>query len=77
MPLSRQIDIHVGKRIRLARLNKRRSRIVTATLIGVSERTLQGYEDGRIPTPAQHLFGLGKSLDVTIAYFFDDYEPRA
>ena len=71
------VDIHVGQRIRLARVSKGMSQTALAEAVGVTFQQVQKYEKGTNRTSASRLFQFAGVLDVDISYFFDGAGERA
>ena len=66
------VDVHVGRRIRAARLAKGMSQERLADSLGVTFQQVQKYEKGVNRVGAGRLHYLAKTLVVPIAYFFED-----
>ncbi|MGW9950100.1 transcriptional regulator with XRE-family HTH domain [Rhizobium leguminosarum] len=67
------IDLHVGRRIFLARRAKRMSQLVLADRLGITFQQIQKYEKGKNRVNASVLYGIMRALDVSAAYFFDGF----
>lgn len=65
------VDIHVGKKIREARLVRGLTQSGVAKLLGLSFQQLQKYETGYNQVSASKLFELSQLLEVPPSYFFD------
>ena len=65
------VDIHVGKKIREARLVRGLTQSGVAKQLGLSFQQLQKYETGYNRVSASKLFELSQLLDVQPSYFFD------
>lgn len=65
------VDIHVGKKIRQARLVRGLTQSGVAKQLGLSFQQLQKYETGYNRVSASKLFELSQLLDVPPSYFFD------
>ncbi len=65
------VDIHVGKKIRQARLVRGLTQSGVAKQLGLSFQQLQKYETGFNRVSASKLFELSQLLDVTPSYFFE------
>ena len=59
----------IGKRIRAARENASMSQKDIAKIIGVSDKTISGYEADRILPPLDKLLQLALQLKLPITYF--------
>jgi transcriptional regulator with XRE-family HTH domain len=68
------IDVHVGKRLRQARLLIGLSQEDLGEGIGVSFQAVQKYEQGENRLSASRLFRAAKLLDQPVSYFFDDID---
>ncbi len=68
------IDVHVGRRLRQARLLAGLSQEELGVGIGVSFQAVQKYEHGENRLSASRLFRAAKLLDRPISFFFDDLE---
>lgn len=66
------VDTHVGARIRLRRHLVGMSQTTLAQALGVTFQQLQKYERGLNRISASRLHDLGRALDTSISYFFDD-----
>jgi transcriptional regulator with XRE-family HTH domain len=64
------IDIEVGRRIRLHRLERRLSQTKLADEIGVTFQQVQKYEKGTNRVGASRLTRIAKVLEVPISAFF-------
>src|SRR3984957_16842669 len=71
------VDVHVGKRLRQARLLAGLSQEELGDGIGVSFQAVQKYEQGENRLSASRLFRAAKLLNQAVAFFFDalDGEP--
>ena len=65
------VDIHVGKKIRQARLVRGLTQSGVAKQLGLSFQQLQKYETGYNRVSASKLFELSQLLDVSPSYFFE------
>ena len=65
------------QRLKSARINSRLSQIQLAQRIGVSDKTISGYESGRIEPPLSKLKLISKTLNVSINYLIgNDSAPH-
>jgi transcriptional regulator with XRE-family HTH domain len=74
------VDIHVGRRIRAARLSRALSQEKLADSIGVSFQQIQKYENGANRIGTGRLHSIATVLQVPVAYFFeglDEEQSRA
>ena len=65
------VDVHVGKRLRQARLLAGLSQEELGNGIGVSFQAVQKYEQGEIRISASRLFQLAQLLRKSPNYFFE------
>jgi transcriptional regulator with XRE-family HTH domain len=68
------IDVHVGRRLRQARLLSGLSQEELGEGIGVSFQAVQKYEHGENRLSASRLFRAAKLLARSVSFFFDDIE---
>lgn len=66
------VDVHVGARLRLARLEAKKSQADVARAVGITFQQVQKYENGSNRISASRLFEFSEILDVDIMYFFQD-----
>jgi transcriptional regulator with XRE-family HTH domain len=71
------IDVHVGHRLRQARLLAGLSQDELGTSIGVSFQAVQKYEAGENRISASRLFNAARCLDCSVSFFFDDLIGQA
>lgn len=64
-------DVHVGKKVREARVAKGLSQGQLGGVLGVSFQQVQKYEKGTNRIGSSRLWGMSQALDVPIAYFFE------
>jgi transcriptional regulator with XRE-family HTH domain len=67
------IDIYVGGRMRLRRIQLGMSQSALASKIGVSFQAVQKYESGDIRISASRLYDVSQVLQVSPAFFFEGY----
>jgi len=65
----------LGKKIKQAREEARMSQLQLAVLLGLSDKTISGYETGRIEIPVKHLIQMGEIFKKPISYFIGS-DPR-
>jgi transcriptional regulator with XRE-family HTH domain len=70
--LPNPIDVHVGQRMRQRRTLLGMTQTVLADAIGLMFQQVQKYERGSNRVSGSRLFDLGRILDVSVAYFFED-----
>lgn len=66
-------DAHIGARLHSARAKLGMSTAALAHAIGVSERDIDDFEEGRRRIGATCLCDLCRALDLQISYFFSGY----
>lgn len=69
-----QVDIHVGKRLRLRRTLLGMSQEKLAGILGVSFQQIQKYERGANRISASRLYDIAQVLNVEVPFFFQDIE---
>jgi transcriptional regulator with XRE-family HTH domain len=67
------IDVYVGGRMRLRRIQLGLSQGALAGKIGVSFQAVQKYESGDIRISASRLYDVAQVLEVSPAVFFEGY----
>lgn len=67
------IDVYVGGRMRLRRVQLGLSQGALASKIGVSFQAVQKYESGDIRISASRLYDVSQVLQVSPAFFFEGY----
>ena len=67
----RQIDEHVGERVRLRRILLGHSQEKLADRLGLTFQQVQKYERGSNRIAASRLYKLASILDVPVNFFFD------
>lgn len=70
------IDVHVGRRLRQARLLAGLSQEELGEGIGVSFQAVQKYEHGENRLSASRLFRAAKLLARSVSFFFDEIEEE-
>jgi transcriptional regulator with XRE-family HTH domain len=65
------VDVHVGRRVRAARLLRSISQEKLAAAVGVSFQQIQKYENGSNRIGTGRLHAIAKLLDVPVTYFFE------
>jgi len=68
----REIDSHVGSRLRYRRIMMDYSQIYLADQVGLSFQQFQKYEKGTNRISASKLHEFARLLDVPVSFFFDD-----
>lgn len=65
------VDVHVGRRVRMARFAKRVSQATLAEAAGVRFQQIQKYENGTNRIGTGRLHSIAKFLDMPVSYFFE------
>ncbi|MBL8015281.1 MAG: helix-turn-helix transcriptional regulator [Candidatus Doudnabacteria bacterium] len=65
----------LGERIRVAREESSKSQLQVGVAIGVSDKTISGYESGRIAPSIDKLMALAELFKLPIGYFLGS-DPR-
>jgi transcriptional regulator with XRE-family HTH domain len=73
---NRQVDDHVGSRIRLRRTLLGMTQEQLADSLGISYQQVQKYETGANRVSAGRLFEIGQCMDVDAAFFFQGLDPN-
>ena len=68
----REIDSHVGSRLRYRRIMMDYSQTYLADQVGLSFQQFQKYEKGTNRISASKLHEFARLLDVPVSFFFDD-----
>jgi transcriptional regulator with XRE-family HTH domain len=67
------VDIHVGSRVRLRRIELGMSQEKLAAELGLTFQQVQKYERAANRISASRLFQVGKVLDVKVPFFYQGY----
>jgi transcriptional regulator with XRE-family HTH domain len=67
------IDVYVGGRMRLRRIQLGLSQGALASKVGVSFQAVQKYESGDIRISASRLYDVSQVLQVSPAFFFEGF----
>lgn len=70
------LDVHFGKRLREARKKCGLSLVDVAQLQNLAYQQIQKYESGRNRISASRLVHLAASLEVPVAWFFEDLPSK-
>lgn len=70
------VDIHVGRRVRAARLALRVSQEKLADGVGVSFQQIQKYEKGVNRIGTGRLHAIAKLLQLPVTYFFEGIDSK-
>jgi transcriptional regulator with XRE-family HTH domain len=68
------VDIHVGSRVRLRRIELGISQEKLAAELGLTFQQVQKYERAANRISASRLFQMGKALGVKVPFFYEGYE---
>ncbi len=71
----RELTKELGKRIKIAREEARMSQLQVGVALAVSDKTISGYESGRIAPPIDKLIHLADLFKKPIAFFLGA-DPR-
>lgn len=71
-----QIDVHVGKRVKLRRISLGMSQEELGRALGVTFQQVQKYERGVNRIGASRLYDLMRVLDVRADFFYEDMPPE-
>ena len=74
---AKQVDAHVGTKIRDRRRELGLSQTDLGEKVGVSFQQVQKYENGVNRVGASRLAALAKVLEVSVAYFFPEDDSKA
>ncbi|MDB2578722.1 helix-turn-helix domain-containing protein [Tateyamaria sp.] len=69
--MAHAVDVHVGKRLKQVRNQRRMSQTDVAKRLKLSFQQIQKYEIGSNRIAASRLFELSHILDVPTSYFFE------
>ena len=73
-PTTREVDAHVGVRIRERRVLLGLTQLELADLIGVTYQQAHKYERGINRVSAGRLYDISQALQVSVGYFFEGLE---
>jgi transcriptional regulator with XRE-family HTH domain len=73
---TREIDKHLGRRLRAARQAQRLSQSELAIALGISFQQIQKYEKGMNRISAGRLYEIAELLRLPIPSFFEGIRPR-
>lgn len=69
--MTHPVDVHVGRKLKMARAAQRMSQTDVAKKLGLSFQQIQKYEIGSNRIAASRLYELSKILNVPTSYFFE------
>ncbi len=67
----RDTDIHIGRRLRQARLSRGLSQDLLGKRLGITYQQIQKYESGSNRIGGSRLWDMCRLLDVPVGYFFE------
>ena len=67
-------DVHIGERIKRARILRTHSQEKLAEFIGVTPQQVQKYERGTNRVSSATLYKISSSLEMPITYFYKDLD---
>ncbi len=71
----KELMLELGKRIKIARDEARMSQLQVGVALGVTDKTISGYESGRISPPIDKLMSLADLFKKPITFFLGS-DPR-
>ena len=69
---SNDIDVYVGQRIRMRRVQCKMGQVELATKVGVTFQQLQKYEKGANRIGASRLYRIAQIMETPVEFFFED-----
>lgn len=66
---ARRLALELGRKLRQAREEARLSQLQVGVALGVSDKTISGYESGRISPPIDKLMSLAELFKKPIGFF--------
>jgi transcriptional regulator with XRE-family HTH domain len=75
--MGREINDHVGARIRSRRRELGLTQGELGRLVGLAHQTIHKFEGGASRICAEHLWRLSIALDVPVGHFFEGLESKA
>ena len=72
----KDVDAHVGKRLRLRRTMMGLSQEAVAKAVGVTFQQVQKYEKGSNAMNANRLVEFARFMNVPVAYFFEELDKE-
>ena len=69
-------DVHVGQRVRQARLAKKMSQGTMGRSLGVSFQQVQKYESGANRIGSSRLWDISTLLDTPVSFFFEGLKSK-
>lgn len=71
------IDVHVGSRVRMRRMELGMSQERLGKLLGLTFQQIQKYEKGANRIGASRLYSIAQFLETPVQFFFDDLPAEA
>ena len=68
------INKKIGEKLKTARKKAKLSQLELGVALRMSDKTISGYESGRITPSCAKIYEISKLLKTPIAYFFEDSE---
>jgi transcriptional regulator with XRE-family HTH domain len=72
---NRQVNLHVGLRLRQRRMMVGMTQADLATAVGLTFQQIQKYESGANEIVSSRLYELAAALGVPVSFFFDGLSP--
>lgn len=69
-------DVHVGQRVRQARLARKMSQTALGRALGVSFQQVQKYESGVNRIGSSRLWDISSLLETPVSFFFDGLKAK-
>lgn len=69
--MPRETDIHIGRRLREARLARGLSQGTLGKMLGITFQQVQKYESGANRIGGSRLWDISSILEVSVSYFFE------
>lgn len=71
MVIAAAVDVHVGKKLKMARVLRDMTQYDLGTQVGVTLQQVQKYERGYNRISASRLFAIARVLGVKVGYFYE------
>ena len=71
------VDVHIGKRIRLARMEKSISQEKLGEGLGLTFQQVQKYEKGANRVGGSRMWEISKILGTPVSFFYEGLDPSA
>src|SRR5262245_27875798 len=73
----RDVDAHVGRRLRMRRTMMGLSQEAVARSVGITFQQVQKYEKGSNAMNASRLYEFARLMNISVSYFFEEIEASA